>query len=77
MPLEKDYTGEYDLDDHLNAIISYWKLNNQNVFECYRSFTVSNPMLRQVRELDNTVVSTFLYPSSCGKKLFFFFKDKV
>ena len=57
------------------AIIGFWKLENDNVFKCNRDFTVSNPMLRQIRDFDNTIIYQLLYPSADGKQLFFFYKE--
>ena len=59
----------------MTAIIGFWKLNEQEVFECFHDFTVPNPMLRQVRAFDNTALYKFLYHSEDRKRLFFFYKE--
>ena len=71
--LEIDEDHE-DFSNNEVAIIGFWSLTEQGVFRCAHSFTVPNPMKREVVDIEGTVLCQILFGSK-GDSLFFFFKQ--
>ena len=72
--LEKDEEAE-DLTDREVAIIGFWSLTEQGVFRCAHSFTVPNPMKREVLNIEGTTLCQVLFGQH-GDVLYFFFEQK-
>jgi hypothetical protein len=62
-------------EDSEFAIIGYWQLKDNGVFRCVHSFTVPNPMKREVDDVGGTNLYSFLYPGKNGE-VFFFYEEK-
>ena len=58
------------------AIISFWRINEENSFRCMSSYNVPNPIKRQVHNFDNTVVNQVLFYGKQGE-LFYFYKEDI
>ena len=54
------------------AVIAYWSMNADKVFECKHYFIVPNPMRRQVKEVNGTALYQVLYKGQDDKWFFFY-----
>ena len=48
---------EIEIKDCEEAVISFWRLNSENLFRCVHQFTKPNPMKREVISEDGKVIS--------------------
>ena len=58
------------------AIIGFWRMKEEGVFRCIQSFTVPNPMKRQVADTGGTVLYQVLFGGKKDKDIFFFYEHK-
>ena len=68
-------TDQQAMEEMEIAIIGFWTLKDTGVFRCIHSFVISNPMKREVDDVQGTNLYQVLYPGKNGE-VFFFYDEK-